>query len=46
MTKFQEGQTVWVKADFAGYAGANQAWVLIQGEAELAQLEDIREKVD
>lgn len=42
-SEFKKGQEVWVKAEFDSYAGANQAWVLIQGEAELAQIDDIKE---
>ncbi|WP_373768413.1 DUF1642 domain-containing protein, partial [Jeotgalibaca porci] len=38
----QKGQKILVECEFDSFAGANQAWVLIQGEAELAQLDDIK----
>lgn len=43
MTDFKEGQEVWVRCEFCEYAGANQAFVLIQGEGALAQLYDIKD---
>lgn len=41
--EFKEGQEVWVRCEFCEYAGANQAFVLIQGEGALAQLYDIKD---
>lgn len=38
----QKGQKILVECEFDSFAGANQAWVLIQGKPELAQLDDIK----
>lgn len=38
----KEGQKILVECEFDSYAGANQAWVLLQGEPGLAQLDDIK----
>lgn len=39
--ELKKGQKILVECEFDIFAGANQAWVLIQGEPGLAQLDDI-----
>lgn len=38
----KKGQKILVECEFDSFAGANQAWVLLQGEPGLAQLDDIK----
>lgn len=38
----KEDQKILVECEFDSLAGANQAWVLIQGKPELAQLDNIK----
>lgn len=40
--ELKEGQKILVECEFDSLAGANQAWVLIQGEGELVQLDNIK----
>lgn len=40
--ELKEGQKILVECEFDGLAGANQAWVLVQGDTVLAQLDDIK----
>lgn len=38
----KEGQKILVECEFDSLAGGNQAWVLIQGDGELVQLDSIK----
>ena len=40
--ELKKGQKILVECEFDSFAGANQAWVLIQGKPELAQLDNIK----
>lgn len=40
--ELKEGQKILVECEFDSLAGGNQAWVLIQGEGELVQLDSIK----
>ena len=39
---FKKGQKILVECEFDSFAGANQAWVLLQGNPELTQLDNIK----
>ncbi|KYP17735.1 DUF1642 domain-containing protein [Streptococcus parauberis] len=40
--ELKKGQKILVECEFDSFAGANQAWVSIQGDSGLAQLDDIK----
>ena len=40
--ELKKGQKILVECEFDSFAGANQAWVLLQGKPELAQLDNIK----
>lgn len=42
ISDLKKGRKILVECEFDSLAGANQAWVLIQGKPELAQLDNIK----